>query len=349
MIEITKGDLLKADVEALVNTVNCVGVMGRGIALQFKKAFPDNFKAYKKACDQGDVRIGEMFVSKTEKLYHPKYIVNFPTKNHWKGKSKKENIESGLSDLVRVAKELNIQSIAIPPLGCGLGGLQWPDIRLLIENAFQQLPNVRVLLFEPAGTPAPGQMINRTKKPRMTIGRAAVLGLMNRYLVPGYDYTLSLLEVQKLAYFLQSAGEPLRLNFEKHYYGPYAENLQHVLNRMEGHYISGFGDGNNKPDVPLSLRPHAAEEAESFLQNYPETKERFDRVTKLIECFETPYGMELLASVHWVAAHENSGARNDSSIAIRDVLAWNERKKKNMKENHIQAAWDRLKEQGWLE
>ena len=349
MIENTKGDLLKADVEALVNTVNCVGVMGRGIALQFKKAFPDNFNAYKKACDQGDVRIGEMCVYKTEKLYHPKYIVNFPTKNHWKGKSKKEDIVSGLTDLVRVVKKLNIQSIAIPPLGCGLGGLQWPDIRIQIENAFQQLPNIHVLLFEPTGAPAPGQMINRTRKPRMTKGRAAVLGLIKQYLMPEYDTSLSLLEVQKLAYFLQSAGEPLRLNFVKHYYGPYAENLQHVLNRMEGHYISGFGDGNNKPDVPLSLRPHAAEEAESFLQNYPETKERFDRVTKLIECFETPYGMELLASVHWVAAHENSGARNDSSIAIRDVLAWNERKKKNMKENHIQAAWDRLKEQGWLE
>ncbi len=155
MIELGKGNLLKADVEALVNTVNCVGVMGKGIALQFKQAYPENFKAYEKACRAGEVRPGKMFIVPTNIMQNPKFIVNFPTKRHWKGNSKIEDIKSGLTALIQDVQDLGITSIAIPPLGCGLGGLRWSEVKPLIEEAFSSVPSVKVLMYEPAGAPVP--------------------------------------------------------------------------------------------------------------------------------------------------------------------------------------------------
>jgi O-acetyl-ADP-ribose deacetylase (regulator of RNase III) len=153
MIELTQGDLLKQDAEALVNAVNCVGVMGRGIALQFRKAFQENFKVYEDACKRGEVRPGSMLVFHTHRLKNPSYVINFPTKRHWRDKSRITDIESGLEALVAEVKRLGIGTIAIPPLGCGLGGLEWPDVGPLIEKAFSSLPEVHVWLYEPEGMP----------------------------------------------------------------------------------------------------------------------------------------------------------------------------------------------------
>lgn len=154
MINLTQGDILSADAEALVNTVNCVGVMGRGIALQFKKVFPDNFKRYKVICDRKELRPGKMFVHDLNTWHNPRYVINFPTKRHWKGKSRMEDIEAGLQALVEEVRQRGIRSIAIPPLGCGLGGLNWPDVRAKIEAAFKDLEDVQVLLYEPKGAPS---------------------------------------------------------------------------------------------------------------------------------------------------------------------------------------------------
>jgi len=345
-MKLTRGNLLEADVEALVNTVNTVGVMGKGIALQFKKAFPDNFEAYKRESDAERLEIGRVFVYQVGGITNPRDIINFPTKKHWRERSRIEFIREGLKSLVEAIRTYNISSIAIPPLGCGNGGLNWDEVRPLIEEAMTQVPNVRALVYEPAGTPPVEQMVNRTERPKLTPGRAAVLALMNRYLVPGYLYRLSLLELQKLAYFLQVAGEPLRLKYEAFRYGPYADNLRHVLNRLEGHYIRGYGDGRNKPETPLELLPGVADEAENRLITQSTTKERLNRVAELIEGFETPYGMELLATVHWVA-QKSEHAAADADVAIKDVRNWNARKAK-FPPNHIRTAWDRLKAHSWI-
>jgi O-acetyl-ADP-ribose deacetylase (regulator of RNase III) len=158
MIYFKQGNLLESKADALVNTVNCVGIMGKGIALQFKQAFPENFKHYERACRAGEVRLGKMFVVSTDSLLPPRYIVNFPTKDHWKNRSRLESIESGLQDLVVKVRELGIESIAIPPLGCGNGGLEWGQVRSLIKAAFDRLPDVEVLVFEPQGAPAVDRM-----------------------------------------------------------------------------------------------------------------------------------------------------------------------------------------------
>jgi O-acetyl-ADP-ribose deacetylase (regulator of RNase III) len=271
MIKLQQGDILYADAEALVNTVNCVGIMGRGIALQFRKAFP-NYKAYKAACSRGELQPGKMFVFDLNRFQHPRFIINFPTKRHWRGKSRIEDIKAGLKDLVEEVRKLKIQSIAIPPLGCGLGGLDWEEVRPLIEQTFHELPEMCVLVYEPTGAPIAEEMAKEMKAPKMTIARATLLGLMRRYLAAVMDPSVTLLEIHKLMYFMQESGETLKLKYSKGLYGPYAENLRHVLSAIEGHFISGYGDAEDNPGKQIELKIEAAEHAESFLKDHPETQ-----------------------------------------------------------------------------
>jgi O-acetyl-ADP-ribose deacetylase (regulator of RNase III) len=338
------GDLLKTPAEALVNTVNTVGIMGKGIALQFKLAYPDNYAAYEAACKREEVQIGKMFVFRREN--NPRFIINFPTKRHWKGKSKIEDIKSGLAALIEVVKKECIHSVAVPPLGCGNGGLDWDEVRPLIEQAFLELRDVEVQLFYPDGAPKAADMKIATKPPKMTPGRAVILEVLSRYVLPGYRLTL--LEIQKLAYFLQETGQPLDLKFQKQKYGPYAENLHHVLQRIEGHYVRGYGDRSR--DVSLELFPEAVKEAEAFLADEKETHDRLDRVTALIDGYETPYGLELLSTVHWVVVHDGvAGGRTNPSPVVEAVHAWNDHKRKTFAPRRIVGAWERLKSEGWFE
>ncbi len=349
MIEIAGGNILEADAEALVNTVNCVGFMGKGIALQFKQAFPANFRAYELACHAGKVVPGSMFIYDNGRLINPRYLINFPTKRHWRGKSLIGDIRSGLRALTADVRRLGVRSIAIPPLGCGLGGLDWGEVRPLIEDAFTQLQDVRVLLFEPGGAPHAKSMPVRTERPRMTPARALFIRLMDAY--AALQYSRTLLEVQKLAYFLQEAGESLRLNYEAGHYGPYAANLNKVLELMEGHFIRGYGD-SQRPDAEIELLPGSVEEATEFLADRADSLHRLELVAELIEGFETPYGMELLATVHWVA--NRGGPKSDAPAhsaeeAVGQIHAWNPRKQQVFKPEHIRTAWLQLTERGWMQ
>lgn len=343
MIEFKNGNLLEADVEALVNTVNTAGVMGKGIALQFKQAFPANFAAYEKASKQEEILPGKVFIHETGQMGNPRYIINFPTKRHWRAKARLDDIESGLNDLVRVVRENDIKSIAIPPLGCGFGGLNWEDVRPLIVAAMKTLPGVLAWVYPPTGTPAAEKMPVATSRPKLTLGRAALIELIDQYALPGYRVTQ--LEIQKLAYFLQVAGEPLRLNYIKQQYGPYAENLHFVLQHIEGHYLRGYGARSGGSN--LYLLPGAKEEADIFLREYPDTQMRLARVARLIQGFETPYGMELLATVHWLS-QEDLAVKDDYRAATRGFEEWNQRKREHFRPEHIQKAWERLRQQEWL-
>lgn len=324
MISFQRGNILEAKADALVNTVNCVGVMGRGIALQFRKAFPENFRAYETACARNEVRPGEMLVFPTGELTSPRFIINFPTKRHWRGKSSLRDIAAGLDALVREIEAHDIKSIAIPPLGCGLGGLEWSEVRPMIESALARLPDVKAVVFEPSGAPDPAVMARTKEVPTMTPGRAALIGLVERYLTGLMAPFVSLLEVHKLMYLMQEAGEDLRLQFKAAKYGPYAENLRHVLHTIEGHYLTGYADGGDGPTKPLELMPGAVEEAAAYLADHPETGTRLDRVSELFHSFETPLGMELLATVHWVMKHRAAATLAE---LVAEVYRWNDRKK----------------------
>lgn len=342
MIDYRTGDILKADVEALVNTVNCVGIMGRGIALQFKEMFPANFRAYAAACKRGEVQPGRMFVFETGTMTNPKLVINFPTKRHWRGKSRMEDVESGLVALAEEIRARHIRSIAIPPLGAGLGGLDWTDVRKRIEATLKPLHDVTIIVFEPNGAPAANN--RSTAVPNMTPGRAALVGLMHRYLGGLLDPFVTLLEVHKLMYFMQEAGQELNLGYTKAHYGPYADKLRHVLRAVEGHLVSGYADGGDAPDKQLQLVPGAVEEAEDFLSGNAETRERFSRVADLVSGFETPFGLELLSTVHWVATRED--ARSPEQAAAK-VYSWSDHKKR-FTERQIALAFATLARKGWI-
>lgn len=344
-VEIAKGDLLEQRVDAIVNTVNTVGVMGKGIALQFKRKWPANFKAYEAACKRGEVTPCKMFVFDNGQLAEPKFIINFPTKRHWRQPSRLADIECGLEDLIKQIKTLRIRSIAIPPLGCGNGGLEWTQVRPLIEEAFSTVPDVDARLFAPSDATGVRELAPEVERPAMTAGRAAVVKVLSVY--RQMLYPLSQIEVQKLAYFLKEAGQDLgSLHFRKHTYGPYAPALRHVLTKMDGAYLQGVGDGTRPSEI--SIKGDALREADAFLDERKDasTSDRVGRIASLIEGFETPYGMELLATVHWAARESRNPL--DIGEVTRRVHDWNDRKREIMKPAHVRVAHDRLLHHGWL-
>lgn len=345
MTEYRNGNILQADVEALVNTVNCVGIMGRGIALQFKNAFPQNFKEYQRACKNGEVQPGSMLVHATGALTNPKFVINFPTKRHWKGKSRMEDIEAGLIDLKAIIEHLGVRSIAIPPLGSGLGGLNWSDVRPRIEEMVNGLIDVQVTIYEPVeGTIE--RVINQDKEPpKMTVSRALLVKLMDRYRAAILDPYVTLLEVHKLLYLLQATGYPLRLRFEKAPYGPYASNVRHVLNAIEGYFIVGYDGGADEPEKRLDIIPGAIEDAGIKLVREVEVLVHLRRVFDLVEGWETPHGLELLSTVHWVNVQEKAFTKEE---VLERVYEWNERKKQ-FTPRQIGLAYDALFNQGWLQ
>lgn len=319
MISYTKGNLLDADVEAVVNTVNTVGVMGKGIALMFKEAFPENFKEYKSACKAGGVEVGHMFVTETGEMIGPKWIINFPTKKHWRNPTKIEWITEGLKDLKKVIEENDIRSVAVPPLGCGNGGLDWRDVRPAIEDALGSLSGVESIVYEP--TDRYQNVAKRGGVEKLTPARALIAEMVRRYWVLGIE--CSLLEIQKLAWFLErnikSLGldDPLDLRFEADKYGPYAHRLTHLLNSLDGSYlhcdkrIADAGpldviwfDDSRRERVALYLKSN---EANVF-------QEVLERTSALIDGFQSPLGMELLATVDWLIHRQGVSPTTDDIL-----------------------------------
>lgn len=309
MISFTQGNLLEADTEALVNTVNTVGVMGKGIALMFKEAFPANFKAYEEACKQQSVQVGRMFVTERADLMRPKWIINFPTKKHWRHPSKIEWIEEGLHDLKRIIIENRIRSIALPPLGSGNGGLDWAEVRALIADALGPLQDVKVVVYEP--TTQYQNVAKRAGVEKLTPARALVAELVRRYWILGME--CSLLEIQKLAYFLERSVDDLKLTntldlrFSANKFGPYAPRLTHLLNALDGSYLHCEKRISDAGPSDVIWFEDAKKDVISAYLTSPEAKvyrPALESTTGLIDGFESPLGMELLATVDWLLHHE---------------------------------------------
>lgn len=310
MITFKEGNLLDAKVEALVNTVNTVGVMGKGIALMFKEAFPENLRAYVAACRKHEVKVGHVFVTERQNwVGGPKWIVNFPTKQHWRNPSKIEWIKEGLQDLKRFILENKVQSIALPPLGSGNGGLNWADVRPVIEAELGEIPNVEIIVYEP--TARYQNVAKAVGVEKLTSARALVAELVRRYSVLSFECTL--LEIHKLAYLLQrriverGGVSPLRMEFRADKYGPYAPTLGHLLNSLDGSYLhcekrvadAGALDTiwfeESKKDVVAAFLKSA--EVTPFHPALEET-------TNLIDGFESPLGLELLGTVDWLLSRD---------------------------------------------
>lgn len=343
MIDYTKGDLLTSGAQALVNTVNTVGVMGKGIALHFKEMFPYNFSVYAAACKKGEVAPGKMLVVKDFSFtLGERIIINFPTKVHWRNPSKYKYIEAGLKDLVRVIVDYGISSIAVPPLGCGNGGLDWAIVREMIEEALAPLSGVEVTVYEPS-TDVTAMLArqSRNANAHLTPARAMLLYAMFCYEV--HDERCSLFVANKLSYFYQLLGEKAfaRMPFKAHYYGPYSVSVGHMLNAVNGKYIHGLEQMDAKPFETLMLDYERKAEISEYVHNQLSSTqiEHIKQLLKLIDGYESAYSLEVLASVAYIR-REHPGIGLDETID--EIQAWSSRKKNLFKREHIKAAYEHL-------
>ena len=311
MIRFVTGNLLDAPTEAVINTVNTVGVMGKGIALMFKESFPENFLAYEEACKSKQVQTGRMFVTQSVTLEGSRWIINFPTKQHWRQPSRLEWIIAGLKDLKLVIEQKRIRSIAIPPLGCGNGGLNWEDVRPEIESALSELTEVDIQIFEPTSKYQNNAKRNGVMK--LTPARALVAEIIRRYWV--LDIECTNLEVQKLCYFLEriicqmGISDPLNLQFVANKYGPYSDRLRHLLDGLDGSYLhcdKRLSDAGPSDTIWFDQEKRAL--LDLYLRNEDEQLlVILARTESCIEGFQSPLGMELLATVDWLIEREKCG------------------------------------------
>lgn len=345
-MEYVKGNLLDASTQALVNTVNTVGVMGKGIALQFKEAFPLNYKEYVASCKREELRPGKLLVVKEPTMHGEQIIINFPTKTEWYLKSKYEYIESGLKELVKVIADYKIESIAIPPLGCGNGGLKWDKVKPMMEEYLGNLPSVNIQIYEP--NDAVKQLLKNQKtdkEVRLTKARAMLLYAMFYYESLGENS--SLFVANKLAYFLQRLGENefKKLKFEGHHYGPYSTGVAHMLHNLNGKYIKGLEQMQAKAFEVLDLQYDKAKEVSEYVKKElsPEQRTRLSNLIKLIDGFQSALSLEILATVDYIKK-EKSGLKDDD--IIKTIAEWSPRKRNLFKEKYIMIAINHLENYG---
>jgi O-acetyl-ADP-ribose deacetylase (regulator of RNase III) len=337
-----KGNLLEAPVEALVNTVNTVGVMGKGIALQFKEAFPQNFKTYQAACKAGTLGVGQLLVVREPTLTGDKIIINFPTKTAWYQKSRYEYVEAGLAALVDVIAQHRIKSIAIPPLGCGNGGLDWPRVKAMMEQHLRPLEGVDVLVYEPNEAIKAELKRQSAEKPvKLTPAKAMTLHAMFHYEAAGEP--ASLFVANKLMYFLQRLGEGSVQNmaFKAHHYGPYTTQVEHFLHSMNGTYLRGLEQMNAKAFEPLELRYDKFEEIKQYVEKHLSVAQRaiLTDLLRLTDGFQSALALELLATVDYVRRQHPGISGTD---LVRAIHEWSDRKQHLFKPEYIRIAEDRL-------
>lgn len=321
MIKFTKGNILESDAQALVNTVNTVGVMGKGIALQFKRAFPNNYKAYSKACKNDLVDIGKLFVVKDMNLTTgEKIIINFPTKKHWRNSSEYTFIETGLDDLIRIIESHNIQSIAIPPLGAGNGGLNWARVKKIIETKLKDI-DIEIFIYEPSEF-----LKEKLKTERVKLTKARALLLYTLFDLVKNGEFVSEFSSEKVCYFLQKFGAKkyFKLEFHENFYGPYSGKVRFVLNVLNGSYVMGYSDMNKKPFDPLTLVADSYPVVKEFVENDEELLNIANNTTRFLSGFYSDFSLELLSSIDYIVTKK----RTFDELIIADELAnWNARKR----------------------
>ena len=341
MIIFTEGNMMTSSAEALVNTVNTVGVMGKGIALQFKEEFPTNFATYKTACSTGELVPGKLLITRDKNVAkEEKIIVNFPTKLHWRNPSKYEYIKDGLTELVKTIQEYQIKSIAIPPLGCGNGGLDWDVVKKMIQEALSDL-NTEIYVYEPNKDIKKTLQTSTTTK-EISLTPASGLIAYAMYYYDSIGENCSLFVANKLAYFLKRNGaKPLaRIKFKPHHYGPYSRQVDHIVYDLNGRYVQGCEQMNATAFEPLTMQHERRCEISKYVRTLDQKEQDcLKSVIKLISGFESTLALEVLASVDYIR-HANPGISLDDTIT--EIHHWSERKNKLFKDEYIQIAYEHL-------
>lgn len=339
-IKFLDGDMFASNAQAFINTVNCVGVMGKGVALEFKRRWPENYKTYKKACDLKVLKTGSMLVFDRGALFRdeaPRYIINFPTKDHWRSKSKMSYISTGLDSLVEEINRLGIASIAMPPLGCGNGGLDWADVKPLIESKLRGLSGVEIQIYGPAGDGARPEHLRPPQS--MNLARALYIKAIASA-EPSLGGAVDRLSLQKIAYFLQELGVPLNLQFQDRLYGPHSYLLKKSTRMLERlRLVEGYEVG----DRYVQVTPGGFAAADEYLQAAGVGDAVIDRLVSLIEGFGSPYGLELLARVHY---HARAYDSPQSSVEVTPNQTSRRQNKFSLDE--IRSARSRLLDEGLI-
>ena len=349
MIHYITGNLFDSDAQALVNTVNTVGVMGKGIALQFKEAFPENFRVYQSICRNKLLEIGQMLITEETNIrFGHKIIVNFPTKKHWRHPSDYSYIQKGLIALKKEITEREIKSIAIPPLGSHNGGLEWPIVKGMIEESLSDI-DCDIFLYEPSDP-----IINRMKSERVKLTPArALLILMFADMIHEGEFC-SAFAAEKLIYFMQRFGgkELFRIDFQKYHYGPYSGGkIAHVLYHMNGSYIKGMVGMDLKPFDFIWLVPDAEKEAMNFLKSpqYEVWLLLYEDTRRFLRGFYSNFSLELLSTIDYLTQTLPSlkdwnfmDRERVINILLSEVAKWNSRKGKLFDNSKIEIALNHL-------
>ena len=340
MIRYTTGNLLEAGTEALVNTVNTVGVMGKGIALQFAERYKSNLKAYQDACKAGSLRVGELLITTDADMQGERIIINFPTKKDWKHRSSYAYIEEGLKVLAAEITTRNIRSIALPPLGCGNGGLRWEKVKPMIETYLGGL-DADILVYEP--TAEIKQVLQRetVREAKLTPGRAMLLYAM--FIFERLGEPSSLFVATKLAFFLKLLGEQKmrQLEFKPVHYGPYSVGVQHALYDLNGVYLKGLEQHDAKPFEELHLNYDRFTEVERYIERElsSEQRARLDRLIDLVAGFRSTYALELLSSVAFIMQEEHNASVHGIQQRMHE---WSKRKGAMADETNVRVAYEHL-------
>lgn len=322
MISYLKGNLFESKAQALVNTVNTQGVMGKGIALQFKKLYPNNFKVYLEKCKSNDFNIGELLVTKDNNVSTgEKIIVNFPTKKSWRSPSRYEYIVEGLNSLIKTIDNCEIKSIAIPPLGSGNGGLQWSKVKAILEDKLTSIHDCDIYIYEPSQSV---KEILKKERVKLTPARAMLLFMLFK-LVRNGEF-VSEFASEKLCYFLQRFGAEtyFNLKYEPNFYGPYSGKIKHVLNHLNGSYIMGYAGKDKKPFEELDLIVDSWNEVESYINSNSELKKIVTLTDDFLDGFYSPFGLELLSTVDFISNNKNT---SDPKTIEKELDSWSKRKR----------------------
>lgn len=334
MITYCVGNILESKAQALVNTVNTVGVMGKGLALQFKEAFPDNYNIYRRICKAGQLHPGQMLITEIGRLDCPnKYIVNFPTKTDWRKPSEYIYIKDGLKALRNEIEHRKISSIAIPPLGSRNGGLDWKIVKEMIVAELKDI-ECQIYIYQPSE-----DIVEKMKDERveLTPARAMMLDVMVDMVAHGEF--VSEFAAEKIAYFLQrfGASDVFKLSYKRGVYGPYSGKVRYVLHYINGSYIMGMSDLSKRPFEEIMITPSAAEDVKNILCK-PENiryKEISDKTKLFLSGYYSSYSLELLSTVDFLLQSELQLKSWQSmpynkvlDILVHDISQWNERKQR---------------------
>lgn len=321
MIIYKKGNILESEAVALVNTVNTQGVMGKGIALQFKNAFPSNYKIYQDICRNGNFQIGDLLIVEENGLISgKKTIINFPTKTSWRKPSEYSYIEKGLDKLVQVIEEKKINSIAIPPLGSGNGGLNWEIVKKMIEDKMSHLP-IDVFIYEPNS-----QIKEKLKEERVQLTDARAMLLFMLYKLVANGEFVSEFSSEKICYFLQRFGakEHFKLEYKPNFYGPYSGKVKYVINYLNGSYIMGYSSMDKKPFETLDLVSDGFEKVESYILSKPNLVQIVNKTESFLDGFYSEFALELLSTVDYISLNKDTF---DLEIIKNELESWSERKR----------------------